>query len=68
MTNLAEGRPLKSWTRSETTKVRAWAISGNLARVSGDRPPEATDARADVVDVRPFVEVDKQLGALHGRA
>jgi 5,5'-dehydrodivanillate O-demethylase len=68
MTNLAEGRPLKAWTRSETTQVRAWAISGNLARVSGERPPEAVDAKADVVDVRPFVEVDKQLGALHGRA
>jgi 5,5'-dehydrodivanillate O-demethylase oxygenase subunit len=66
MTNLAEGRPRKAWTRSEAIKVRAWAIQGNLARVSGDRPADAADARADVVDVRPFVEVDKQLGALHG--
>jgi hypothetical protein len=66
MTNLAEDRPRKAWTRSAAIKVRAWAIQGNLARVSGDRPADAADARADVVDVRPFVEVDKQLGALHG--
>jgi hypothetical protein len=45
--------------------VRAWAIPGNLARVAGDGGADDDEAKADVVDVRPFVEIEMQMKALH---
>jgi len=69
MSNLASGRPLKAWTKSPAIKVHAWAIAGNLARVTGGESAEAgeakADVKADIVDVRPFVEIEMQLSALH---
>lgn len=65
MANLASGRPLKAWTKSPAIKVRAWAIPGNLARVAGDGGADDDEANADVVDVRPFVEIEMQMKALH---
>jgi 5,5'-dehydrodivanillate O-demethylase len=65
MASLASGRPLKAWTKSEAVKVRAWNIPGNLARVAGGGKPDAGEAKADIVDVRPFVEIEMQMRALH---
>ena len=65
MASLASGRPLKAWTKSAAIKVRAWSIPGNLARVAGDRESNAGEAKADIVDVRPFVEIEMQMKALH---
>jgi len=64
MSNLAAGRPLKAWNKSAAIKVRAWNIPGNLARVSGEGGAETGTAKAEIVDVRPFVEVEMQMRAL----
>ncbi len=63
--NLAAGRPLKAWKKSEAVKVRAWKIAGNLAQVTGEEAADAANASPDIVDVRPFVEIGQQLRALH---
>jgi hypothetical protein len=63
--NLAAGRPLKAWQKSEAIKVLAWKIAGNLAQVTGENAADASNARPDIVDVRPFVEIEQQLRALH---
>lgn len=65
MGNLAAGRPLKAWQKSEAIKVRAWKIAGNLAQVTGENAVDTSNARPDIVDVRPFVEIEQQLRALH---
>jgi 5,5'-dehydrodivanillate O-demethylase len=62
---LAEGRPLKAWKRSEATKVRAWKIAGNLAQVMGEDAAQAADVLPETVDVRPYVEIEQQMRALH---
>ena len=65
MGSLASGRPLKAWAKSAAIKVRAWSIPGNLARVAGDGRLDAGETAADIVDVRPFVEIEMQMKALH---
>jgi hypothetical protein len=65
MGNLAAGRPLKAWQKSEAIKVRAWKIAGNLAQVTGEDAADASNAAPEIVDVRPFVEIEQQLRALH---
>ena len=62
---LAEGRPTKSWTRPKGLGPSAWGLAGAPARVPAT-PEEASRNRAEIVDVRPFVEVDAQLRALGG--
>jgi hypothetical protein len=41
----------------------AWNIPNALGHVGDDSAPEG---RAEIVDIRPFVEIDLQLKALHG--
>jgi hypothetical protein len=65
LANLASGRPLKAWKKSEPIKVRAWNIPGSLARVAGDDKTGTSGVEAEIVDVRPFVEIEIQLRALH---
>jgi 5,5'-dehydrodivanillate O-demethylase len=65
LANLASGRPLKAWKKSEPIKVRAWNIPGSLARVAGDDKTGTSGVEAEIVDVRPFVEIEMQLRALH---
>ena len=62
---IAAGRPLKAWRKSDAIKVRAWKIAGNLAQVTGEDASEASNAAPDIVDVRPFIEIEQQLRALH---
>ena len=65
MGNLAAGRLLKAWKKSDALKVRAWKIAGNLAQVTGENAADASNACPEIVDVRPFVEIEQQLRALH---
>ena len=65
LNNLASGLPLKTWKKTSAIKVRAWEIAGNLARVTGERAADAGEARPEIVDVRPFVEIEQQKRALH---
>jgi 5,5'-dehydrodivanillate O-demethylase oxygenase subunit len=60
---LQRGEPLTQWTRGSELIPRAWTLSdGGLERI--DIP---SSAPAAVVDVRPFVEIEEQLNALHRR-
>jgi 5,5'-dehydrodivanillate O-demethylase len=59
-----DGRALKRWRRSDSTRVEAWGIDGTLSRDSISGAGEAT--LPELVDVRPYVEIAVQLKALHG--
>jgi 5,5'-dehydrodivanillate O-demethylase len=65
LADLASGRPLKAWRKTEAIKVRAWNIPGNLTHVMGDGKAGAGEAPAEIVDVRPFIEIEMQMRALH---
>jgi 5,5'-dehydrodivanillate O-demethylase len=60
---LRDGRPLKSWQRDGAIRPKAWGIAGSLPLAEG-----GADGSADIVDVRPHVEVATQLRALNGAA
>jgi len=61
---MVEGAPLKDWKRPADLAPRAWDLEkegeAELATVR-------EGARAEIVDIRPFVEVDYQLKRLHGQ-
>jgi hypothetical protein len=59
----AEGRPLKKWKRDATLVPRAWGLAGNPAQIGGSGAGGAKVA--EVIDVRPHVEIAVQLKALH---
>ena len=63
--NLASGLPLKAWKKTAAIKVRAWQIAGNLARVTGEEAADVSEGRPEIVDVRPLVEIEQQIRALH---
>jgi 5,5'-dehydrodivanillate O-demethylase oxygenase subunit len=65
LSRLADGKPLTSWRKSEAIKVRAWKIAGNLAQVAGKDDTQAEAATPEIVDVRPHVEIEQQMRALH---
>jgi 5,5'-dehydrodivanillate O-demethylase len=58
---MSQGRAVKEWRRDASIRPSAWGIAGSLPLGEGDGA-----ARASLVDVRPFVEIDMQLRALHG--
>jgi 5,5'-dehydrodivanillate O-demethylase len=64
---LSQGRPTKHWTRPPGLGPSAWGLAGAPARVPAS-PEEASGNRAEIVDVRPCVEVEVQLRALGGPA
>jgi 5,5'-dehydrodivanillate O-demethylase len=55
---LAKGRSTKAWRRRAGAGPSAW----------GQRGAPAGEREAEIVDVRPYVEVDVQLKALGGKA
>ena len=55
---LAKGKPTKSWKRRSGLGPSAW----------GQRGAPAGERAAQIVDVRPYIEVDVQLKALGGQA
>jgi 5,5'-dehydrodivanillate O-demethylase oxygenase subunit len=63
LTALVEGQPLRDWQRPANLVPRAWRLAEE-----GDASLATTHegARADIVDIRPFVEVEYQLRRLHG--
>ena len=58
-----EGRPLKAWKRDASLVPRAWGLAGNPARIGGEGA--GGERIADVIDVRPHIEIAEQLKALH---
>ena len=58
-----EGRPTKAWKRDASIVPRAWGLAGNPARIGGEGT--ASGKAAEVIDVRPHVEIAVQLKALH---
>jgi hypothetical protein len=65
LTALVEGKALKDWQRPTSLVPQAWRLGeeGHAALATMNE-----GARAEIVDVRPFVEVDYQLRGLHGAA
>ncbi|MDX3905623.1 MAG: Rieske 2Fe-2S domain-containing protein [Pigmentiphaga sp.] len=62
---LLDGRPLKSWTRTPAIVPAVWGLQADRdeqLRLSATD----TGARAEIIDIRPYVEVELQLDALHG--
>ncbi len=57
-----DGRPTKHWTRDATIVPRAWGLAGNPARLGEGVDGEKS---AEIIDVRPHVEIVQQLKALH---
>jgi hypothetical protein len=58
-----EGRPTKNWKRDASIVPRAWGLAGNPARIGGEGT--TSGKIAEVIDVRPHVEIAVQLKALH---
>jgi 5,5'-dehydrodivanillate O-demethylase len=63
MAAFLEGRPTRKWRRDASIVPRAWGLAGNPARIGGEGA--GGDTIAEVIDVRPHVEIDVQLKALH---
>jgi 5,5'-dehydrodivanillate O-demethylase len=57
---MADSRPLKDWTRNPSIVPKAWGLTGATRNTSGEAPNTA------LVDIRPQIEIDLQLAALHG--
>jgi 5,5'-dehydrodivanillate O-demethylase len=58
-----KGQPIKKWKRDASIVPRAWGLAGNPARIGGEGVGSTNVA--EVIDVRPHVEVAEQLKALH---
>jgi 5,5'-dehydrodivanillate O-demethylase oxygenase subunit len=54
---LAEGRPIKQWTRPPGLAPTAWTLPGRTAAESGGTNLTARPGTPQIVDVRPAVEV-----------
>jgi 5,5'-dehydrodivanillate O-demethylase len=65
LTAQADGRPVKAWQRDASIVPRAWGLSGGAPR-GNDGGTAARQARAALIDIRPSVEIEIQLKALHG--
>jgi 5,5'-dehydrodivanillate O-demethylase len=63
--NFVSNRPLKAWKKTDNIKVRAWKIQGALSNITGSSIATSRDATPEIVDVRPLVEVEMQMKALH---
>jgi 5,5'-dehydrodivanillate O-demethylase len=65
ITNLMSGAPLKAWIRSEKIKPRTWGIAERLGRMAVESDGSSPPTKAEIVDVRPFIEIETQIDALH---
>jgi len=63
---LAKGKATKKWRRPSGMGPSAWGLAGTPARLP-TTPDQAAGCRAEIVDVRPYVEIDVQLKALAGQ-
>jgi 5,5'-dehydrodivanillate O-demethylase oxygenase subunit len=62
--NLVSGKPLKNWMRTSEIRPRSWGIPDSLTRFDKDGAGLG-ERDADIVDIRPLVEIDVQKKALH---
>lgn len=60
LANLSADKPLKMWRCTEELRPRAWNIPNSLARFD----TKADGANTNIVDIRPYVEIELQLQAL----
>jgi hypothetical protein len=64
---MLNGSPIKTWTLKEGIAPRAWALDDERSALIGGSGARGTDdAPAEIVDVRPHVEIPIQLRALRG--
>ncbi len=66
MTAFLEGQPLKAWTQTADIVPRVWGLSGDAGEKAMGRAEPGHEA--EIIDIRPFVEIQVQLKALHGAA
>ncbi len=64
---LRQGQPLHRWKRDATIVPYAWGLEGENARTGGEGFVADASMAARIVDVRPAVEIELELRALHGR-
>jgi hypothetical protein len=64
---MAEGKPLKNWTRTPDIVPEAWGLKGNPAIGPSNGGTTGDAPGAPLVDVRPHIEIDSQLELLGGR-
>jgi 5,5'-dehydrodivanillate O-demethylase len=60
---MLQGQPLKQWRRGPKIVPRTWGLNGP-PHVGGGHMTEGV--KAEIVDVRPYVEIAVQRRALHG--
>ena len=64
---MLNGAPMKAWTLKDGIAPRAWALGDERSALIGGSGTRSTDdAPAEIVDVRPHVEIPIQLRALRG--
>ena len=63
---LARGGEIKRWERSPGLVPSAWGLSGTPASFKPRGAAQQADVRAEIMDVRPFVAIDRQLRLLNG--
>src|SRR5690606_13648692 len=65
LANFLQDRPLKNWTRNPQIRPHAWQIPDTLAKVDGESNVSDAAVEPRLVDIRPYIEVDAQLDAMH---
>jgi hypothetical protein len=63
LTEFEAGGALKNWARRPELVPTAWGLSGIGARPLSDGAVD-TQQSAEIIDVRPYVEIDIQLAEL----
>lgn len=59
----AEGRTLKAWKKPVSIRPAVWGLGATPVRIPAT-PEEAARSKAQIVDVRPFVEIELQQKVL----
>ena len=65
LANFAAHKPLKMWRRTDNIKPRAWGIADSLAQFDHEGARAEPEFTAEIIDIRPYVEIDIQLKALN---
>lgn len=64
LSNLQSGLPLKEWKLTDGLRPRAWGIENSLASFDGGQNGGEA-VKSEIIDIRPYLEIDMQLKALH---
>jgi 5,5'-dehydrodivanillate O-demethylase oxygenase subunit len=65
LADMADGRPLKTWARPPGLRPSTWEIPEHLGPMAVASASSSAGSRAEIVDVRPFIEIETQIAALH---